>query len=103
MPEIAILYTTIGSLEEAEKLAREMVSEKLAACVNIVPNAVSIYAWEEKVEKASECLMIFKTDVSKINDLQEQISKIHPYAVPAMLQGNIKASSGLYHYINDWR
>lgn len=102
MHEIAILYTTIGTQQDAEKLAKQMVTEKYAACVNIIPKAVSIYAWEGKVEQSSECLMIFKTDISKVNDLQERIGKDHPYAVPAILQGNIKASPCFYQYINDY-
>ncbi|HEV2524378.1 MAG TPA: divalent-cation tolerance protein CutA [Gammaproteobacteria bacterium] len=102
MREIAILYTTLGSLQDAEKLAKQMVTEKYAACVNIIPNAISIYAWEGNIEQSSECLMIFKTDVSKVNDLQEYISKEHPYTVPAILQGNIKTSSNFYQFVNQY-
>ncbi|HXH55623.1 MAG TPA: divalent-cation tolerance protein CutA [Gammaproteobacteria bacterium] len=102
MREIAILYTTVGSLQDAEKLAKQMVTEKYAACVNIIPNAISIYAWEEKIEQSSECLMIFKTDVSKANDLQERISREHPYTLPAILQGNINASSDFYQFIKKY-
>ncbi len=102
MREIAILYTTIESLETAEKLAKQMVTERYAACVNIIPNAISIYAWEGNIEQSSECLMIFKTDVSKVKGLQERISKEHPYTVPAILQGNIKASSNFYEFVHKY-
>jgi periplasmic divalent cation tolerance protein len=102
MREIAIVYTTIGSQQDAEKLAKLMVTEKYAACVNIIPNAISIYAWEGNIEQSSECLIIFKTDVSKVNDLQECILREHPYTVPAILQGNIKASSRFYQFVNKY-
>jgi periplasmic divalent cation tolerance protein len=102
MREIAVLYTTIGSLQNAEKLAKQMVTEKYAACVNIIPNALSIYAWEGNIEQSSECLIIFKTDISKVKDLQERIRSEHPYTVPAILQGNINASSDFYQFINNY-
>ena len=102
MREIAVLYTTIGSLQDAEKLAKQMVTEEYAACVNIIPNALSIYAWEGNVEQSSECLIIFKTDISKVKNLQERIMSEHPYTVPAILQGNINASSDFYQFIKNY-
>lgn len=100
MSEIALLYTTIGAIEAAEKLAHQMVSEHYATCVNIIPNAISIYSWEGKIERSSECLVIFKTTSSRAEVLREQILQAHPYTTPAILQGNVKTSSEFYNFIH---
>ena len=101
MNKIALLYTTISSLEDAENLAEKAVTEKYAACVSIIPQALSIYIWEGKVEKSAECLLLFKTDSTRINDLQKWLKELHPYVLPAVLKGNIESSSEFYHYIHD--
>lgn len=99
MKKIALLYTTISSLEEAEKLAEKAVIEKYAACVNIIPQAQSVYMWEGKVEKSVECFMLFKTDTSRINELHAWIKKHHPYAIPAILKGTAESSEEFQRYI----
>lgn len=100
MNKIALLYTTIASQTDAEKLAEKAVIEKHATCVNIIPSAISIYAWEGKVEKSSECLLIFKTNSDHINSLQTWLKTQHPYALPAILKGIADSSPEFYHYIH---
>lgn len=102
MHTVALLYTTLATIEEAEKLAEKAVAEKYAACVNIIPNALSVYAWEEKIEKSSECLLIFKTDTSRLQDLENWIKTHHPYSVPALIKGNIECSDEFRQYIQSY-
>ena len=87
MNDIALLYTTVSSLEVAQKLAQKAVLEKQAVCVNIVPQALSIYMWEEKVAQSSECLLLFKTDITRLETLQSWLNNEHPYVLPAIIKG----------------
>lgn len=98
---IMILYTTIGTIEEAEKLAEIALSHKLAACVNILSNGQSIYLWEGKIEKNNECYLIFKTDANHIDNLETLLLKHHPYKVPAILKWECKTSDDFYDYVKN--
>lgn len=99
MSEISIIYTTVSSQEEAEKLAEQAVKEKYAACVNILPGVLSVYEWEGKIEKSQECIVIFKTDKSRSEELYDYIRREHSYTVPAILKGNITTSADFYAYV----
>ena len=99
--KITILYTTIGSAIEAEKLAKQAVAQGYAACVNIIPGALSIYEWEGKIEKSEEHLMIFKTTPIQSAALEQWISQNHPYSVPALLQGHVNASHPFSEYVHN--
>lgn len=103
MKEICLIYTTISSQSEAESLAEQAVTKSLAACVNIIPGATSVYAWERKIEKSQEYLMIFKTDILQAETLQAWIISNHPYSVPAILRGNVKASDDFFAYVKKIR
>lgn len=67
--KLCIVYTTISTLQEAETLAEQAVVEKYAACVNIIPDAISVYEWEGKLEKNQECLMLLKQRLLKLKNL----------------------------------
>ena len=70
---------------DADALARSLVSERLAACVNILPPMQSIYRWEGAVETASERQLIIKTEESQLESLKKRLTALHPYDVPEML------------------
>lgn len=97
--KLAIVYTTIATLQEAETLAEQAVIGKYAACVNIIPGALSVYEWEGKLEKNQECLLFFKTTITTVEELKQWIVKKHAYAVPAVLSGAIDTSSDFYAYV----
>ena len=96
---ISILYITLSSQSKAEMLAEQAVAAKQATCVNIIPQAVSIYAWEGKIEKSQECLLIFKTSGVKEESLRQWIIDHHPYAVPAILHASVHTSKDFLSYI----
>jgi periplasmic divalent cation tolerance protein len=96
---ISVVYTTISSREEAEELANKAVSADIAACVNIIPNVTSIYKWEGSIEKSDEFVMLFKTQVSNKEKLQNWIIKNHPYDVPAILSSNPDTSPDFCSFI----
>ena len=96
---ITMLYMTAPSKEVASDLAKKMVEEKLAACVNILGSNTSIYFWDGKVSADSEVTMIVKTIESKYEQLLEWTKLTHPYDVPCVLK--IPILDGLKEY-NDW-
>lgn len=99
MHTLSIIYTTVSSHEEAERLARIAVESKLAACVNIIPNMTSIYQWESKIEKSSECVLIFKTTTATQETLLQCITDNHPYSIPAIMVANTNTTANFFDYI----
>ena len=82
---VSVLYSTTGTIENARVIARALVKEKLAACVNIIPNIESIYRWQEKIEEANEYLLMIKTTESNVEKTIQKIRQLHSYKVPEIL------------------
>lgn len=80
---ITLVYIT-ADRQNAKKLARTLVEEKLAACCNIIPIG-SVYWWKGKIEEAKECLLIAKTLKSREEKLIKRVSEIHTYTTPEIL------------------
>lgn len=99
--QIGILYTTIGSQQEAEQLAQRVLEEQLAACVNILPQGRSIYRDHDQIIQASECYMVFKTSAERLSYLEAWIIQHHPYRVPAILKFTPESSLAFFHYMRD--
>ena len=83
--EYIVILSTAGKIEEAEKIATELVSRHLVACVNIVPAIQSIYWWNKSVQKDQEVLMVMKTERSKWEQVQKMILELHSYEVPEVI------------------
>lgn len=84
MGEYIFVYMTAPDVEEAEKIGKILVEEKLAACVNIFPIR-SIYRWERKIEKVGEVVIVAKTRKSLFSRLVRRVTEIHPYKVPCIV------------------
>ena len=82
--KIYFIYVTFGSLNEAKKLGKKLVKEKLAACTNIIPTIYSTYVWQNKTMIDKECSMIVKTSKSKVKAAIKFIVKKHSYECPAV-------------------
>ncbi|PKL18812.1 MAG: divalent-cation tolerance protein CutA [Spirochaetae bacterium HGW-Spirochaetae-5] len=80
-----MVYITTNSMEEAEIIGRNLVSRKLAACVNIINNMKSIYHWEGKIETGEEVIMIAKTKKALVNELIENVKTLHSYDCPCIV------------------
>jgi periplasmic divalent cation tolerance protein len=80
-----VVLVTAPSSEVATTLARALVDERLAACVNVVPGLTSIYRWQGQREEASECLLMIKTDAVRYPALERRVLELHPYSVPEVL------------------
>uniref|UniRef100_A0A453D1S9 Protein CutA, chloroplastic n=1 Tax=Aegilops tauschii subsp. strangulata TaxID=200361 RepID=A0A453D1S9_AEGTS len=90
-----VVYVTVPNREAGKKLSASIISEKLAACVNIVPGIESVYWWEGKVQTDAEELLIIKTRESLLNALTEHVKANHEYDVPEVIAlpisgGNLK-------------
>ena len=82
---IRVLFSTIGSREKAQEVARVLVEERTVACVNIVPAVTSVYEWEGKIESEDEALMIIKTAEDRLDDTIGRLKELHPYDVPEIV------------------
>jgi periplasmic divalent cation tolerance protein len=92
---IIVLTTCPGSIS-AKKIAQELVTEKLAACVNIVPGIQSYFSWVGKVDTAHEHMLLIKTTRDAYDDLEKRIQKIHPYELPEIIAVPIEAGPAGY-------
>ena len=90
------VFVTCGSEEEALKIARALVDEKLAACANLVSPIRSIYRWEGKVWDEKEWLLILKTQREKFQKLEERVKALHSYSVPEIIALPITEGSPSY-------
>jgi periplasmic divalent cation tolerance protein len=82
MTDKRMVLSTAGSEEEARKIARHLVERRLAACVNVVPQVQSIYRWKDKVEEASEWLLLIKTTAQAFDQVRHAIADMHSYDLP---------------------
>jgi len=83
--ESIVVLVTCGSEEEAVKIARSLVEECLAACVNLVPPVRSIYRWEGKIWDEKEWLLIIKTQKNRFEELEKKVKSLHSYSVPEII------------------
>ena len=97
MTDKFVILVTCGSMAEAKRIARAVVDARLAACVNILPGAVtSIYRWKGKVESARERLLMIKTSRKHVAKLQQAVESLHSYEVPEFIAVPIAAGSRKY-------
>jgi periplasmic divalent cation tolerance protein len=85
MERAVLVYTTFPSVVEAEKVGNDLVSARLAACVNILPGMISTYRWQGAVERAEEAVMIVKTRASLAEAVRASVRATHPYDTPAIV------------------
>ncbi len=79
-----LIYTTFASQAAAETVGEQVVSEELAACVNILPGMVSIYRWKGALSKDAEVVMLVKSRARLKSRLVERLGELHPYEVPVL-------------------
>jgi periplasmic divalent cation tolerance protein len=92
-----VVLVTCGTLTEGRRIARHVVSGRLAACVNVILSpAESFYTWKGKLEKAREYLLVIKTTVKRLPKLEEEVNRLHSYAVPEIIALPIAAGSSKY-------
>ncbi len=83
--DYVIVLTTLPASADCAAFARTLVSEHLAACVNVLPRMESFYWWKDKVEQEGEHQLLIKTTAVRLDELQARILELHPYEVPELL------------------
>ncbi len=96
MTDKRIVLTTVGAREEASKIARALVEQQLAACVNVVGPIESVYRWKGKIETSGEWLLVIKTTKEALPDLEEAVSELHSYDLPEFIALPVEAGSEEY-------
>lgn len=85
MADHAVVLMTAPDAAVADRIARALVDERLAACVSLVPEVRSVYRWEGKVEESREVLLVAKTLAGLFPALEARVRAIHPYDVPEII------------------
>jgi periplasmic divalent cation tolerance protein len=80
-----IVLSAVGSQPDAQKIARTLVEERLAACVNVVPGVVSTYRWNGVVETENELMLVIKTLAERVDALKARLLQLHPYELPEVV------------------
>ena len=82
---IRLVFTTFANPEDAARVVRTLVEEKVAACGTILPGARSIYRWKDAIEDTGESLVLLKTSIERFPDLERRLRAIHPYETPEIV------------------
>ncbi|MBZ5578906.1 MAG: divalent-cation tolerance protein CutA [Acidobacteriia bacterium] len=98
MTDKIVVLSTCSSEEEAGKLARSMVEQHLAACVNVVPRIRSYYRWKGAIESSDEYLLVIKSSRERMAELRAALEKEHSYEVPEVLV--LPVVDGAANYLN---
>ncbi|HTT34225.1 MAG TPA: divalent-cation tolerance protein CutA [Methylomirabilota bacterium] len=92
-----VVLVTCGSLKEARRIARHVVSKRLAACVNIQLSPIeSFYTWKGRTESAREHLLLIKTTAARLAQLEREVHRIHSYEVPEFIAVPVISGSRKY-------
>ena len=93
------VYITVGSRDEAVRIGRALVDERLAACANLIGGMRSIYRWQGKIEEAEEVVVIAKTRDDLLDSLTERVRALHSYDCPCVV--GLPVAGGFPDYL-DW-
>jgi periplasmic divalent cation tolerance protein len=96
MSEPLVVLLTAGSQEEAERIARALVGEMLAACVNVIPGVTSIYRWQEEIQQDQEWLLVAKSRRDVLDDLVGRVQALHSYDLPEIIALPLAGGSEAY-------
>lgn len=99
MSELVLVLATFANGEEAERIARTVVDERLAACANLLAPCTSIYRWQGEVERASEVPALFKTTPDQADPLRTRIAALHSYDLPAIESWPASASAEVLDWV----
>jgi periplasmic divalent cation tolerance protein len=91
-----VVFITTKDTEEAEKIAKSLLKQRQAACINIVPTVDSQFWWQDKLDSANESLLIVKTKESLLPKIVKSVKKIHSYEVPEIIALPIVGGSQEY-------
>jgi periplasmic divalent cation tolerance protein len=94
--DVRLVFVMAANEDEAVAIARALVEEQLAACVNLISPVRSIYRWRGNVEDARECLLLIKTSVRHYAKLEKRVKQLHSYEVPEVIAAPLTHGSADY-------
>lgn len=97
--DVVLILTTVPAAARAEAIARSLVDERLAACVNVLSTMTSFYRWQGKIEQEDERQIVIKTTRDRVAAVQTRLRDLHPYEVPEFLV--LPVADGSTGYL-DW-
>jgi periplasmic divalent cation tolerance protein len=95
--KILLALSTFPDAEVARRISNQLVSERFAACANILPSVESIYRWKGEIESGNETLVFFKVSENRQSAFQDKLRSLHPYDVPEIIF--VPVASGLREYL----
>jgi periplasmic divalent cation tolerance protein len=95
--KILLALSTFPDAETARQISDQLVTERFAACANILPSVESIYRWKENIESGNETLVFFKLSEDRQSAFQDKLRSLHPYDVPEIIF--IPVAGGLSEYL----
>ena len=99
MTEMLLVFTTFAREEDAERVVRRLLEERLIACGNLLPGARSLYRWKGAIEDAREIVVLMKTRKQDWTALMSRLSELHPYETPECIA--VRIASGAPKYL-EW-
>ena len=96
MTDMLIVFSTFGSEEDAARVARALVEERLIACANVLPGARSIYSWKGEVADEREVVVLMKTRKQDWSAFQSRLHEMHPYDTPECVAVRVAAGAPKY-------
>ena len=94
----ALIYSTIGNIDDARRISNILIEEHMVACVNIIPKIESVYWWQGKIENSEEVLIIAKTVDKNVKKVIQKIKSLHTYELPDIIV--LKIIDGLKDYLD---
>ena len=95
---VAVIYSTIGDMKDARRIANILVEEQLVACVNIIPTIESVYRWKGKIDNDEEVVLIAKTTDKNVKKTIQRIKSLHTYELPDIIV--LPIIGGLKNYLD---
>jgi len=92
-----LALSTFPDAETARRISKQLVSERFAACANILPAVESTYRWKDKIESGNEALVFFKVSEQRQSEFQEKLRSLHPHEVPEIIF--VPIANGLPEYL----
>jgi len=96
MTEMLLAFTTFASEEDAARVVRALIEERLIACGNLLPGARSLYRWQGRIEDQREVVVLMKTRKQDWTALLSRLHELHPYGTPELIAVRIAAGAPRY-------
>ena len=91
-----VTLVTCKNARQGETIAKALVTERLAACVNVVPRVTSIYRWAGRICRDAECLLVIKSRAANAKRIEKRVAELHSYDVPEVIHLRIGSGSAAY-------